>query len=134
MTIFLDTNIVLDLLSKREPHYTNVADLYEVCYQNGHIICCSSLTIANTAYTLVKYVPKNKIIHTLSKFVSVCKITTVDEEIIKSALNSDFKDFEDGIQYYSALKAGADIIITRDTKGFAPSKITVKNSSEVFDN
>lgn len=58
-------------------------------------------------------------------FSQISTITTVDENVVKLALKSSFKDLEDAMQYYSALQAGADYIVTRNIKDFVENAITV---------
>ena len=69
----------------------------------------------------------------LANFISLCFPISVDINVAKSALKSSFKDFEDAMQYFSALSEGCDVIITRNKKDFAESSIPVMESQEFLD-
>ena len=60
-------------------------------------------------------------------------IFKVDSDIVKSALTSDFKDFEDGIQNYSAVNSNIEIIVTRNPKDFSNSELKLYEPSEYND-
>ena len=66
-------------------------------------------------------------------FVKKCNVTPVDSVIIDKAIASEFKDFEDAMQYYSALREGADAIITRNIVDFTSAKIDVYEPQEFLD-
>ena len=71
-----------------------------------------------------------EIFEKIDDFISICTPATVDINIAKAALSSSFKDFEDALQYYSALSENCDIIITRNKKDFAQSTIQVLEPQE----
>ncbi len=73
---------------------------------------------------------RHEIVTKLSVVKSLCTITPIDDAILDRMLHCDFKDLEDAIQYYSALAAGAEIIITRNTKDFSTADIPVLTPSE----
>lgn len=133
MKVFLDTNIVIDFLAQRQDFYTKAAKLISDLQQGRHKIFCSSLTFATAYYICKRGRTHQDTINLLKAFAKICHITIVDEIIVESALNSDFKDFEDSMQYFSAVKTKADVIITRDKKGFELSQIPVKTPDEIFE-
>ena len=124
--LFLDTNIVLDLLAKRQPFYHSTAVLFSLADKNKIKLFVSSLTFANTNYVLSKFKTPKKAREILKLFKLLVTVQPVDDRIIELALN-DFKfvDFEDGLQYYAALKCKSDGLITRDLNGFKSAKIPV---------
>jgi len=95
--IFVDTDIVLDLLAKREPHYIYSAELFSLADQQEISAYVSSLTFANLFYIIRKYTSRKESIKTLSKLKILVNILPVGERIISLALASDFEDFEDAI-------------------------------------
>ena len=124
--LFVDTNIVIDLLGKREPHYEAAAKLFSLADQGKIKLSVSSLTFANTNYVLSKM--NNSVLarEILSKFKVLVTVTDLNDKIIELSLNDkSFVDFEDGLQHYSALENKASIIITRNLKDFKSSKIPV---------
>ena len=135
--IFLDTNIVIDLLSRRHPFYEEAADIFSLSDKKEIELSVSSLTIANTSYILLKQMDGNNAKTILRKLRLIVKILPLDDKIIGLALNDDtFSDFEDALQYFTALENGKEMIITRNLKDFKNSKIptfTAKQFIETMD-
>ncbi|MFV0590701.1 MAG: type II toxin-antitoxin system VapC family toxin [Draconibacterium sp.] len=122
--IFLDTNIVIDLLARRQPFYEEAADIFSLADKKEIELSVSSLTIANTSYILLKQMDSNKAKVILRKLRLIIKILPLNDKIIGLALNDEiFSDFEDALQYFTALENGKDMIITRNLKDFKNSKI-----------
>jgi predicted nucleic acid-binding protein len=129
--LLIDTNVVLDLLSKREPFYDSVAKIFSLADKNKLKLSISSLTFANTNYVLTRLKSAIESREILRRFRVLVQVLSLDDKIIDLALNdSSFKDFEDGLQYYSAIENGQNIIITRDLKDFKESKIPVMTPEE----
>jgi predicted nucleic acid-binding protein len=128
--IFVDTDVVFDLLAKREPFYTYAAQLFTNADKQEVTICVSSLCFGNLNYILSKHKSAVEARKILSRFKVLVTILPVDDKIIELALNSDFKDFEDAIQYYCAIENGINILITRNLKDFKPVRIPVLTAEE----
>lgn len=124
-TIFVDTNVVIDLLEKREPFYKDAVRLFTLAYKRELKIYVSGCTFTTAAYLLRKHSPEE--LKTLLKnFRLLASVSPIDEDIIDHALNSDFNDYEDAVQHYSAISVVADTIVTRNEKDFiGHSRITV---------
>jgi predicted nucleic acid-binding protein len=129
--LFIDTNIVIDLLAEREPFYEDAAKLFSLSDKNKIKLSVSSLTFANTNYLLQKTNSASTAKEILRKFKILTVVLSIDDKIIDLALNdSGFGDFEDAIQYYSAIENNQEILITRNLKDFRTSKIPVMTASE----
>ncbi|HBF87722.1 MAG TPA: PIN domain nuclease [Bacteroidales bacterium] len=129
--LFIDTNIVIDLLAKREPFYEDAAKLFSLADKNKCKLYLSTLTFANINYILQKTNSVTSTREILRKFKILISILSIDDKIIDLALNDNkFIDFEDAIQYYSAIENNQDIIITRNLKDFTHSKLPVMTASE----
>lgn len=129
--LLIDTNVVLDLLSKREPFYDSVAKMFSLADKNKLKLSISSLTFANTNYVLTRLKSAIESREILRRFRVLVQVLSLNDKIIDLALNdSNFKDFEDGLQYYTAIENGQNIIITRDLKDFKESKIPVMTPEE----
>lgn len=127
--IFVDTNIVIDLLAKRQ-EYEETAALFSLGDKGELTIIVSSLSFSHLQYILRKII-KDKTIPALRDLELIVSIASVGEKVIKLALNDDdFRDFEDAIQYHCAIEAESDIIITRNLKDFRKSSIPVMTSSQ----
>jgi len=129
--LLIDTNIVIDLLSKREKFYDEAADLFSRADKKELELTISSLTFANTNYILSKLKSAKEAREILRKFKVLVELLSLDDKITELALSDDnFPDFEDGLQYYSAIENQIDIIITRNKKDFKNSKIPVLTAKE----
>ena len=122
--LFVDTNIVIDLLSRRELYYDEAATLFSLSDKNQVELSVSSLTIANTSYVLLRQMDSIKAKSILRKLRLIVKILPLDDKIVGLALNDEtFSDFEDGLQYFTAIENGQETIITRNLKDFKNSKL-----------
>jgi len=128
--IFLDTNIVLDLLAYRMPFYTEAAKLFSLADKKKLKLSISSLCLADANYILSKQNPEMEVRKILRKFKVLVNVLPLDDKITDLALNSDFKDFEDAIQYFTAIENDQDLIITRNQPDFKESKIPIMTAGE----
>ena len=128
-TLFLDTNIVMDLLEKREPYCNDAVRLFTMAYNRQVSLVVSPMTYSTASYLLRKHGSEG-VRNLLSNFRRLSRVATTNECTVDDSLASQFADFEDAMQYYTALKAKADIIITRNGKDFANSKIPVMTAAE----
>ena len=132
--VFFDTNIVIDLLLARLEWCRTSSSIFDLATDGKIELYCSTLTLGTASFYLEKnHFTRDEIVMKLLNFVSVCMLTSVDVNVAKSALNSSFKDIEDAMQYFSALREGCDVIITRNKKDFAESKIQVLEPQEFLD-
>ena len=123
--ILVDTNVVLDLLAKRTSFLIEAQELFTLADKERLQLYVSSLTFANTYYILSQKLKMNDVRKVLRKFKVLVKVLAMDDKIIDLALDSDFKDFEDAIQYYTAIENNIEMIITRNLKDFKSAKIPV---------
>ena len=129
--ILIDTNIVIDLLAKREPFYKSAAQLFSLADKQKLELSISSLTFANTNYVLSRLKSTQEARGILRRFRVLIKVLPLNDKIIDLALNdNNFKDFEDGLQYYTAMENDQEVIITRDLKDFKESKIPTMTADE----
>ncbi|MGO3182877.1 MAG: type II toxin-antitoxin system VapC family toxin [Aequorivita sp.] len=129
--ILVDTNIVIDLLSKRAEFYEDAAVLFSRADRKELKLMVSSLTFANTNYVISKLKSAKEAREILRKFKVLVEILSLDDKRTELALSDEeFLDFEDGLQYYSALENQIDIIITRNKKDFKNSKLPVMTAKE----
>ncbi len=124
--LFIDTNIVIDLLSRREPYYKESAALFSLADRKKIEISVSSLTVANTSYVLLRQLKAKKVKEVLRKLRLVVNVLPLDNKIIGLALNDEtFTDFENGLQYFTAIENEQEMIITRNLKDYKTSQIPV---------
>lgn len=132
--LFIDTNIVIDLLSRREPFFEEAAELFSLADKKHIELSISSLTIANTSYALLRQMDSQKAKSVLRKLRLILHILPLDDKIIGVAVNDDtFADFEDGLQYFTAIEHEQDLIITRNLKDFKNSKLPVMTARQFIE-
>lgn len=127
--VFVDTNIVMDLLEKREGFYQEAQELFTLSDKKDIKLYVSALTFANVHFLLFKHL-KMDARKVLAKFKILVNVLAVDDKILDLALTSDKKDFEDAIQYYTAIENEMDIIITRNKKDFKNLDLPVLSAKE----
>lgn len=128
--IFIDTDIILDLLAKREPHYPYAAELFTLIDSKKIKAYVSPIIFANLHYIIRKMSNKDTALKSLLKLKLLVNILPVDEKIIELALASDFSDFEDAIQFYVAKENNIKYLLTRNKKDFKKADISVMTADE----
>jgi len=93
-------------------------------------IIVSPLSFTTIDYVLNKYESSESVLNKLRKFKIICEVCEVTEETIEKALNSNFKDFEDAVQYFTALQSNCSIIITRNGKDYKNATIPIMTAEE----
>jgi len=123
MKILLDTNIILDLLLKREPFSHSAKEIF-LLVENGLLdgfISGSSITTIH--YLIEKSLSKQEADKYIDILLQIFNISPIDKQVLKDAVTNNGNDFEDSVIYTSAHYSKIDFIITRDKKGFVNSKI-----------
>jgi len=128
--LFIDTNVMIDILAQRHPFYSDAAKLVTLAEQQTVKLVASSISFVNTFYVLAKTSEKADLLKALTNFRILCDVSNVDEINIDKSLHSGFSDFEDAVQYYSAINYSCDIFITRNKKDFKKSEISLMTPSE----
>ena len=123
--VFLDSDVILDLLTEREPHFEYVLQIFILIQSKKIQAFTSPVVIANVFYIIAKHYDQEKAYKSIIKLKSLIKVLNCGENEIERALVSDFTDFEDSIQYYTALHNKIDFIITRNIKDYKFSELPV---------
>ncbi|WP_313599551.1 type II toxin-antitoxin system VapC family toxin [Epilithonimonas vandammei] len=126
--VFLDTNIIIDFLGEREGFYKYSAKILTLADQKKIKVYTSPSSISNVFYVLAKYENSKIALEKIRKFKLLCSMSVMDDEVVEKAIHSNFKDFEDAMQYFSALASNCNIIITRNEKDFKNAMIPVMNA------
>ena len=129
--ILLDTNIIIDLLAKREPWYIEAASLFSLADKKTVELFTSALSFANTQFILSRQLKPAQAKQVLRKLKVMVHVLDLTDKILELSLNDDeFQDFEDAIQYFSAVDNGVQIIISRNLKDFSRSKLPVMTADQ----
>ena len=130
MNVFLDTNILLDYLLDREEHAEYALQLLLLGNAGVVNLCVADLSISNISYITRGDIDKAEFFRVMKKLSGCYRIVSVGADAINKALDAQWSDFEDSLQYFAAINAKADIIITRNVKDFAQSQIPVMTAIE----
>ncbi len=128
--LFLDTNVMLDLLGERVPYYDSIAKIATLADKGNISMVVSALSYSTVYYLLSKFENTDIVKEKLRKFMIISEIADLDHKVIEKGLASNFTDFEDSLQYHCALKADCNILITRNGKDFRKSEIPVMTADE----
>ena len=128
--LFVDTDIILDLLAKREPHYQSAAELFTLADQGKVQLFVSALSFANLNYIITRQTNQEKARKKLIAFKSLTTVLPLTDKIIELTLVSEFKDFEDGLQYHTATEHQIKKLITRKLKDYQPAEINVMTAAQ----
>ncbi|MBS4073551.1 MAG: PIN domain-containing protein [Algoriphagus sp.] len=128
--IFLDTNVILDLLAERHPSYDPIAKIVTLADRKELYLVTSQISFTTAEYVLSKFESKKSALLKLQKFSILCQVADANQETIDKSLMSGFRDFEDAVQYFSALQANCDLFLTRNQKDFKQSALPILTPEE----
>ena len=129
MKVFIDTNIVLDLLLQRRNFLINAEKIFSLAYKGKIVLYFSAVSFVSVTYYLGKHTNKD-ITAVLEDLCKIVKILPFNQRIIENTLHSNFKDIEDGYQYFTAKENNIRIMITRNVKDFLVDDISVVTPEE----
>ena len=130
--VFLDTNIIVDLIADRKPFSKYSIEIFKKAEEKKIKLFTSSHSIATTHYLLKKYLEEKILRDVLYNLLDYMTVIAVDTDVLKKGLRSKHKDFEDSIQILCASTIEKiDCIVTRNTKDFRDSEILVLTPDEL---
>ncbi len=128
MKVFIDTNIFLDILCKREQFVDDALSIFDMAVDDKIELLISDLSIANIKYITRKEIPAERFYDLIQTFRPILTIVPLGAGVVDSAVSLRANDFEDALQYFSAVQAGADCLVTRNIKDYGFAKMEVVNS------
>jgi predicted nucleic acid-binding protein len=128
--LFIDTNVMLDLLGEREPFYSSIAKIATIADRGKVKLIVSALSYSTVFYLLSKFEDNEVAKEKLRKFKVISETSDLTDRIIDKGLSSKFSDFEDALQYHCALETDCNLLITRNVKDFKKSAIPVMTPDE----
>ena len=107
--VFVDANIVIDLLCERYPWFPSVMRIFNMADLGQIELFCSSLSLGTASYLMeTRKMSPQDIFDGIDLLCQMCTPTVVDASVVRQALDSDFTDFEDALQHFSAKTIQAD--------------------------
>jgi len=128
--VFIDSDIILDLLCKRQPFYNFAAEVFTLGDTGKIELVTTSVVFANVFYMLRKILGIDKAKELLRKLRIMVSVISVEEKIVDLALNSKFSDFEDGLQYFTARENNISILLTRNLKDYKEKELIIQTPEE----
>ena len=129
-TLFFDTDVILDISIKRDIDIKDSVKLINLVEKGIFKGYTSTIIFTNAHYIQRKLIGHETSINFLKKLRLLLTVLNVDDSIIQKALEAGFKDFEDSVQYFTALANNIDCIITRNTADYKDSTIPVYTPTE----
>ena len=134
MKVFLDTNILIDILERREPFFLQSANILELGFRRRLHLYATSLSFINGIYVSRKSIGKETAIEKTKVLRKAIDVSPISSNEFDMALALNIKDVEDALQYCSALSAQCDVIVTRNKKDFPTNeKLPILTHQEFFD-
>ena len=130
MNVFLDTNVVIDFMGEREGFFDDAAAIFAMIEDKIITASASALTIINCAYILKKVISSDIMLEKVEALCQMLNVTPIDRNHLMNAVQLKPCDYEDAVQYLSAMPYRPDVIITRDKRGFRDYDILVMTPAE----
>lgn len=128
--VLVDINVMIDVIQRREPFYESSARLLDLIFDDCFNAWIAAHSLTTLFYLIKKYRSSTESRQILSNLLQHFHIAPTDENVIKGALELDYKDFEDAVQMMCALQCKADYLITRNIKDFKPMLLPVLQPAE----
>lgn len=130
MNVFIDTNVLLDVLAKREPFYRDSAAVWTLAEQGKIRGCLSTLSFSNIYHIVRRLKDRRTAERAMRALRDTFASVACDEQVLSQAIDAGMKDFEDAIQYFSALRAEATCLISRNPDHFPRSTLSIVTPTE----
>lgn len=128
--VFIDTNIVLDVLMNRSPFCETSKTILELANDGAIKAAVAAVSLCNIFFIVSKTAGSGKAHEVIAELLEIFSVVDTSASILKKAANAHWPDFEDAIQYHSAIFFRATAIISRDASGFKKSHIAVLTPPE----
>ena len=133
MKVFIDTNVILDVLCNRRDFVADSLKIFQYCEAARITGYISALSVSNIVYIMRKELDREKIRQILSVLTTVFSVADLRETDLIKAADMDFSDYEDAVQSICASRLKADYIITRNIRDFKGSPVPAISPVELFD-
>ena len=133
MIVLIDTNVMIDLLSKRPLFWQDTQKVMDICQKGFATGYITSNSVTDMIYILRKEISLGKMKDLLFELFNFIKIANVGEDEIKKAFSLGFTDYEDALQAQTAMSVNATHVITRNKKDFTKSSLEVITPKEFIE-
>ncbi|MEK7411992.1 MAG: PIN domain-containing protein [Planctomycetota bacterium] len=130
MSILVDTNVLLDVLCKRSEFYDDSAAIWSLAEQGQLTAIIASVSVTNIYYIVRRLEDHRKAMRAVIQLRDIFTLATCDAQVMNQAIDAKMPDFEDAVQYFTAIHAGAEMLVTRNLKHFPTRDIPVVTPHE----
>ena len=130
MKLFIDTNVIIDVIASREPFFADSRAIINLCEMGKAEGIVSTLTLCTVSYVLRKFVTPGTMRIKLRELRNVLSPIGLSVSLLDTAISSNITDFEDAVQFYTAVYSEAEYIITRNVRHFPQGAIPVLTPTE----
>ncbi len=123
--VLIDTDVILDFFFDRDPFAEFAAEILNLCEEKKINGFTSPVIISNVYYLLRKVAKHEIIIEKLKQILTIIDVVKMDKNVVINSLNSNFKDFEDALQNFSAMDWNIGIILTRNIQDYKTSSLAI---------
>lgn len=130
MNALIDTNVIVDVLTGREPFFADSALVLDRAERGEYVAWICATTVTTVFYLVRRHLGAEATLDKMKDLTAVCSVAPVNQSVVAAALQSQFTDFEDAVLHYSAVLAGADCIVTRNAADFRESSLVVYSPAQ----
>lgn len=130
MNALIDTNVIVDVLAKREPFFTDSALVLDRAERGEYVASVCATTVTTVFYLVRRHLGAVDTVGRIRDLTTICSVAPVNQGVVDAALHDAFPDFEDAILHHSAVLAGADCIVTRNVADFRNSSLPVYSPAQ----
>jgi predicted nucleic acid-binding protein len=125
-------NVLIDVLARREPFYADSAQVWTLAEQ-GRVTGFISVISFNNIYYVVRRLRTRVVADRMMVLLrDTFTPVALDKQILDQAIDGGFKDREDAIQYFSAIRAGVDCLVSRDARAFPKADLPIMTPHELL--
>jgi len=135
MKVLLDTNIVIDILTARQPYFQESFDAFSKILKNSDTPCIGASAVTDILYILRKYISDQTLrFQKVQNFLNLVEVLDTKKSTVQGAFYAGMNDYEDAVQFQTCIENSVTLIITRNTKDFRNPAVTAKTPFEFLNN
>lgn len=132
LTILVDTNVIMDIFTRRQPFYTASAGVWAAVENDLVDGLIAAHGVTTLFYLVERYTNHQQAVLAISDLLRVFRVAAVDQNVLMQAMALNWRDFEDAVQVCAAIEAGGRYIISRDATGFAGAGLPVLSPADML--
>nr|WP_263012886.1 PIN domain-containing protein [Ancylothrix sp. D3o] len=131
--ILIDTNVIMDVALERHPFFEDSNQVFTLVQQQKVEAYVSGSTFGDLYYLIRKNQGREGSLDFLRRLVTICRVATVNQDVINRSLSSNFRDFEDAIQYHTAIINNLEVIVTRNTQDYREASLQILTPTQLLE-